>query len=166
MVCTMAYVCSQDASRSAASAGRKPSLKILSPQRRKQVVPLPVRQPGEPAEVIQPHILGNDILPPDPQHLGKGLKQVHRLIAHVDDLPVPREHPLQRHRYDGRRVGIVQDPRVARVFPRIPNDLNHIRDRPQAIGKAAGAAGFLAYHAMRQRICSSSIRISKPPLRI
>lgn len=101
--------------------------------------------------MVQADILRQNVLPVHSQHLGEGSQQVHRLVAHIDDLFVIGEHTLQSDCHDRRRIGIVQDPGVWPVPPGIPDDLDHVGNGPHTIGKAAGAAGLLPHNAVGQR---------------
>ena len=105
---------------------------------------------GEPAEVVEAEVIHLQVVAVAAQDLGHVALDGHRHIADVQDAGVGTQ--LEgRLGHDGRRVGVVDDP-VGGFGPlfAVVDQFHHGIDGAQAVGQAAGAAGFLAHHAVLQ----------------
>ena len=106
---------------------------------------------GKPAEVVQAEVVHFQFMT---IHAQNGAHIAHRGNRHIADVqhPCVRAQAAHAFRDDRRRVGVVHDPGfLMRVAIDQIDKLHHRQDRAQAVGQPAGAAGFLAHHAVTQR---------------
>ena len=104
--------------------------------------------PAEVVEAVVPHL--HFLAGFQADHAGHLFFQVDGHVADVQDLGV-RAQTAGGFRHDGRGVGVVEHPGIGGIFFHVVQDFQNTADGAHAVGDAAGAAGFLAQHAVFKR---------------